>query len=368
MLAHAAGRLSRGAHELAGDESRGVAVLARAGLRLTHSASSAGSRISSAPRPHARGHTARTRNCVRRRDRPPPAAACRGGRRRRRRGARRAPVPARGRCARGAGAARRRGRRSWSSRRRCRFRARRTIRGQHAISAVVSELERHGISTGYQTILVAAGLARRPSQRALETFVTPELARRFHGQVLVHDVEDPELVRLDDSSRPPLRVNRALVETDLVIVVSAAESVLHGGPAALLAASAPMPSAREARIRSSRRPRRRAGISPSRSSGRSSVACRSLGVSLVLNHPETTGPLRGYPYDPDALQRIAGSPLRHVYGALPEMLRRDVLRSLRTELTVAAAFCGPRRSRMPRRCCGRCTCGERSSTSRSTRS
>src|SRR4029077_12640393 len=47
---------------------------------------------------------------------------------------------------------------------------------------------------------------------------------------------DPELVRLGGSSRPPLRVNRALVETDLVIVVSAAESVLHGGPAALLAA------------------------------------------------------------------------------------------------------------------------------------
>ena len=36
-----------------------------------------------------------------------------------------------------------------------------------------------------------------------------------------------------------------------------------------------------------------------------------------------------------------GSPLRLVYGALPELLRRDVLRSLRTELTVAAAFGGP---------------------------
>jgi hypothetical protein len=108
---------------------------------------------------------------------------------------------------------------------------------QQAISAVVAELERHGISTGYQTLLVAPGLARRPSQRSLETFVTPELARRFHGHVVVHDVEDPELVRLDDGSRPPLRVNRALVETDLVVVVSAAESVLHGGPAALLAAA-----------------------------------------------------------------------------------------------------------------------------------
>jgi hypothetical protein len=65
-----------------------------------------------------------------------------------------------------------------------------------------------------------------------------------------------------------------------------------------------------------------------------------LGVSLVLNHPEVSGAFRGYPYDPAALDRIAGSPLRHVYGALPEALRRDVLRSLRIELTVAAAFGG----------------------------
>ena len=146
---------------------------------------------------------------------------------------------------------------------------------QQAVAAVVAELERLGISTGYQTFLVAAGLARRTSQRELESLVTPELARRFHGNVVVHDVEDPDLVALDESSRPPLRVNRALVETDLVIVVSAAESVLHGGPAALLARErAPMRCARRARTRCSRRPRRRAGISRSRSSGRSRGACR----------------------------------------------------------------------------------------------
>ena len=212
---------------------------------------------------------------------------------------------------------------------------------QQAISAVVSELERHGISTGYQTILVAAGLARRPSQRGLDAFVTPELARRFHGQVIVHDVEDPELVRLDDSSRPPLRVNRAVVETDLVIVVSAAESVLHGGPAALLAASG-ADVLRAGGAYSLLETNASQGWHLALALERALIRqVPLLGVSLVLNHPETAGPLRGYPYDPDALQRIAGSPLRHVYGALPEMLRRDVLRSLRTELTVAAAFCGP---------------------------
>jgi hypothetical protein len=65
-----------------------------------------------------------------------------------------------------------------------------------------------------------------------------------------------------------------------------------------------------------------------------------FGVSLVLNQPHFSGPLRGYPYEPEALERIAGSPLRHVYRALPEGLRRDVLRSLRTDLTVATAFGG----------------------------
>ena len=32
----------------------------------------------------------------------------------------------------------------------------------------------------------------------------------------------------------PLRVSRALVETDLIVTVTAAETVLHGGPASLL--------------------------------------------------------------------------------------------------------------------------------------
>jgi hypothetical protein len=202
---------------------------------------------------------------------------------------------------------------------------------QHAISAVVAELELHGISTGYQTFLVASGLSRRASQRELETFVTPELARRFHGNVVVHDVEDPELVPLDESSRPPLRVNRALVETDLVIVVSAAESVLHGGPAALLAASgadALRAAGAYSLLETTASQGWHLAVSLERALAR---RVPLLGVSLVLNHPETSG----------SLERIASSPLRHLYGALPEVLRRDVLRSLRTDATVAAAFGGP---------------------------
>src|SRR5919108_6126398 len=78
---------------------------------------------------------------------------------------------------------------------------------QLAIGAAVDELERLGIPSGYQTILVAGGLARRLGQRELEQLVTPELARRFHGRVVVHDVEDPDLVAVDGGR---VRVNRAL--------------------------------------------------------------------------------------------------------------------------------------------------------------
>jgi hypothetical protein len=209
-----------------------------------------------------------------------------------------------------------------------------------AISAVVDELERLGIPSGYQTFLVAAGLARRTSQRELESFVTPELARRFHGNVVVHDVEDPELVQLDGASRPPLRVNRALVETDLVVVVSAAESVLHGGPAALLGASG-ADALRAAGAYSLLETAASQGWHLSLALERALEKRVPLfGVSLVLNHPQFGGAMRGYPYEPEALERIAGSPLRHLYGALPEFLRRDVLRSLRTDVTVAAAYGG----------------------------
>jgi len=207
---------------------------------------------------------------------------------------------------------------------------------QLAIAAVVAELDRLGIQTGYQTILVAGGLARRLAQRELPTLVTPELARRFHGSVVVHDAEDPELAELDG-----YRLNRALVETDLVVVVTAAETVLHGGPAALVGAAGPGEL-------------RRAGaaslLETSGSEGwQVAVALERtlarqvplLGVSIVLNHPVVSGLLRGYPYEPQARERLASSPLRFGFHALPGPLRRAVLRRLPIELSVAAAFAGP---------------------------
>ncbi|MDX6465244.1 MAG: hypothetical protein QOI27_284 [Gaiellaceae bacterium] len=210
-----------------------------------------------------------------------------------------------------------------------------------AIGAVVDELERLGIATGYQTILVAGGLARRLGQRELESLVTPELARRFHGRVVVHDVEDPDLVSLDGDARPPLRVNPALVETDLIVVVTAAESVLHGGPSALLGASgadALRAAGAYSLLETAASQGWHLAVAVERTLAR---RVPLIGVSLVLNHPEVSGMLRGYPYEPEALERIAGSPLRYVFASLPDVARRRILRSVPLERTVAAVFGGP---------------------------
>ena len=212
---------------------------------------------------------------------------------------------------------------------------------QEAIAAAVEELERLGIASGYQTLLVAGGLARRAGHELLASLVSPEFARRFHGHVEVHDVEREDLVELDGGTRIPLRVHPALVETDVVVVVTAAETVLHGGPASLVAAAG-----REA-LRS-------AGawslLETTASQGwRTALAIEQalaarvplIGASLVLNHPHAGGAARGYPYETEALERIVDSPFRHLYGVLPGGVRASILRSLPLERTAAAAFAGP---------------------------
>ncbi|HEX4323069.1 MAG TPA: lactate racemase domain-containing protein [Gaiellaceae bacterium] len=209
-----------------------------------------------------------------------------------------------------------------------------------AIAAVVEALEELGIPTDHQTLLVAGGLARRPSLPEIAALVTPEFRRRFHGRVAVHDAADPALAGLP-ADAPRVRVARELVDTDLVVVVSAAESVLHGGPAVLLAA-ADAETQRRATAESLLETRgsegwRLATLVEQALGGRVPL----FGVSLVLNHPQFTGALRGYPYEPEAAERIAGSPLRLAFSAAPESVRRRVLRTLRGTRTTAAVLAGP---------------------------
>jgi len=205
-----------------------------------------------------------------------------------------------------------------------------------AIGAAVDELARVGVPHERQTILVAGGLARRAGQRELEALVAPGFARRFHGRVAVHDAESPHLVALGH-----VRVAPELVDTDLVLVVGAAESVLHGGAAALVGAADPR-TLLSAQADSLLEPGSSLGWHAAVELERAlSARTPLLGVSLTLNNPTFTGALHGYPYDGQALERIARSPLRRVYGALPAPLRALVLQSLRCELTAAAAFAGP---------------------------
>jgi Lactate racemase N-terminal domain len=211
---------------------------------------------------------------------------------------------------------------------------------EEAVAAAVAELEAFGVPARNQTVLVAAGLARRPLGRELQALFSFDFARRFRGRVEVHDVEADDLVELGTDGNVPLRVHPALVETDLVLTVGAAESILHGGPASLVAASCAeaLRAAQAYSLLETGASRGwRAGVALERA-----LADRApvLGVSLALNHPRL-GALPGYPYDPGTLDRLVRSPLRALYGALPRVLRERVLHSLRVELTAAAAFAGP---------------------------
>jgi Lactate racemase N-terminal domain len=212
---------------------------------------------------------------------------------------------------------------------------------QAAIAAAVAELERLGIPTGYQTLLVAGGLSRRAGSEQLETLVSPEFARRFHGHVEVHDVERDDLVEIGTSGSIALRVHPALVRTDVVVVVSAAETVLHGGPAALVGASGRevlRAAGAYSLLETSGSEGWRLGLELERALVRRVPV---IGASLVLNHPRLGGALHGYPYDEQALERVVRSPFRHLFRMLPGAIRATVLRSLPLERSVAAAFAGP---------------------------
>jgi Lactate racemase N-terminal domain len=209
-----------------------------------------------------------------------------------------------------------------------------------AIAAVSEALEELGMPTGNQTLLVAGGLARRANRAGIAALVTPELRRRFHGTLAVHDAADPALAGIP-AEAPRVRLARELVETDLVVVVSAAETVLHGGPATLLAA-ADAETQRHATAASLLETSGSEGWRSATLVERALAAHVPLfGVSVVLNHPHFAGLLGGYPYEPEGADRIAHSPLRYAFAAAPEPARRRVLRSLRGVRTAAAVLAGP---------------------------
>ena len=209
-----------------------------------------------------------------------------------------------------------------------------------AIAATIAELERLGVPSDKQTILVAGGLNRRAGQRELELLVEPHSARRFRGRVEVHDAEASDLVDLGNAGRTPLRVNRLVAETNLVVCVSAAETVIHGGAGALLGAcgaSTVRAATAYSLLETTASRGWQLGLALERS-----LAARVpvIGASLVLNPPRLLGRFRGYPYEEAALGHLAASPLRR-FSLLPSSVRRRLLDDLGRELTAVAAFAGP---------------------------
>jgi hypothetical protein len=210
-----------------------------------------------------------------------------------------------------------------------------------AIAATMEELARAGVPLDRQTLLVAGGLARRAGSRELEALVPPEFARRFHGRVDVHDAESPDLVEVGAVGRVPLRVNPSLLTADVVVTVTAAETVVNGGPAALVAASgteALRAADAYSLLETAASGGWRTGVALEQALARRVPV---LGVSLTLNTPALTGVFHGYPHDPAAVARVANFPLRGTFDLLPRMIRLRLLRSLPSDLSAFAVFAGP---------------------------
>ena len=261
-------------------------------------------------------------------------------------------------------------RRSSSSRRRCRFPARAAGPAAGGDRRRVDELERLGDPER------AADDPRRgrarPAGRAreLESCSSRRSSRGASAAGSRCTTPRRDLVELGEAGGVPLRVNRALVETDVVVTVRAAETVLDGG-----AGGAARGGGREALRAAARRSlletARLAGLG-ARARARAAARARVplLGVSLVLDHPRLDGVLRGYPYDRSACSSGSRrSRLRRLFACCPAASARGSLEGLPRELTAVAAFGGAavgraRRGAAARRSSSRGT----RSTSRSTRS
>ena len=206
---------------------------------------------------------------------------------------------------------------------------------QEAIVAAVEELETLGVAQ--LTVLVATGLHQRLPPREIGMLFRPEFRRRFRGRVIVHDAEADDLVELGSAGGVTLRVAPALVETDLVVTVTAAETVVAGGAGALL------------RCASSEAMRASGATSLLETAGsngwRLALALERLlggrvplfGISIALNLPHVFG---GYPYEEDILERVARSKLRRALAALPGSIRGRVIERVPRDLTAAAVFGG----------------------------
>ena len=139
-----------------------------------------------------------------------------------------------------------------------------------------------------------------------------------------------------------MRIHGSLLDADLVVCVTAAETSERGGACALLGACAAEDIASVGPARSLLAP----SLSPTGMlAGRieAALARRTAvtGVSIVLDHPRLTGSYRGYPSSPRAITALAHSPLRRALNGLPGRVRAVTLQAMGRQLTPVAVFAGP---------------------------
>ena len=154
------------------------------------------------------------------------------------------------------------------------------------------------------TILIAGGLERRAGRSAVEGVLRPIRARDYRGAVEIHDATSADLRVLELAGGRAVRIHGALLDADLVVCVTAAETSERGGACALLGACAAETIASAGPAPSLLAP----SLSPTgRLAGRieAALARRTAvtGVSIVLDHPRLTGSYRGYPSPRRAVDR-----------------------------------------------------------------
>lgn len=212
---------------------------------------------------------------------------------------------------------------------------------QDALAAVIDELSRLGMPGERHTVLVAGGLEQRGGRAERERVLRPAQARAYRGAVVVHDCSGEGLRGLAGRG-VDTRVAAQLLDADLVVTITAAETADRGGGAALLGACDAETIASPAVSPSLLEP----AASPTRALAAAveeALAARVpvLGVSLVLDHPRLTGRYRGYPWSSDTLRNAVQSPLRPLLNALPGGMRSQALQAMGRELRAAAALAGP---------------------------
>jgi hypothetical protein len=213
---------------------------------------------------------------------------------------------------------------------------------QQAVAAVIDQLERLGMRAEKHTILFAGSLERRAGRSAVEGVLRPVQARDFRGSIDIHDATSPDLRPIELSGGQPVSVHGALLDADLVVCVTAAETSERGGACALLGACSAETIASAAPSPSLLAP----SLSPTgRLAGQIEAAIARhtpvMGVSIVLDHPRLTGSYRGYPSAQRAVNAVAHSPLRRVLNVLPGRAREETLQALARELRPVAVLAGP---------------------------